>query len=245
MAEKFDVAGRGRFYEEAGAIRDVVQNHLLQILALIAMEPPVDPSGGAADAAKVALLECVRPLHAGDVVRGQYRGYREEDGVAPNSQVETYVSARLDIDNPRWAGVPFVIRAGKCLDATTQAGPGAVEAAGHAALRSGGAGAERILFPAEPGGGPRPHRAHQDSRRGDDRRRRRSRRGAAAPPMRCCLTSDCSATRSRAITRCSAALRASRPRGASLIRCSRATRPSTNMTAEAKGPRRHSSPSRP
>jgi glucose-6-phosphate 1-dehydrogenase len=121
MAEKFDVAGRGRFYEEAGAIRDVVQNHLLQILALIAMEPPIDPSGGAADAAKVALLECVRPLHAGNVVRGQYRGYRKEDGVAPNSQVETYVSARLDVDNPRWAGVPFVIRAGKCLDATAQA----------------------------------------------------------------------------------------------------------------------------
>ena len=120
MAEKFDVAGRGRFYEEAGAIRDVVQNHLLQILALIAMEPPIDPSGGAADAAKVALLERVRPLHAGDVVRGQYRGYRKEDGVAPDSKVETYVSARLEIDNPRWAGVPFVIRTGKCLDTTQQ-----------------------------------------------------------------------------------------------------------------------------
>ena len=120
MAEQFDVAGRGRFYEEAGAIRDVVQNHLLQILALIAMEPPADPSGRAADAAKVALLERVRPLHTGDVVRGQYRGYRKEAGVAPDSNVETYVSARLAIDNPRWAGVPFLIRAGKCLDATTQ-----------------------------------------------------------------------------------------------------------------------------
>jgi glucose-6-phosphate 1-dehydrogenase len=120
MAEKFDVAGRGRFYDEAGAIRDVVQNHLLQILALIAMEPPVDPSGDAADAAKVALLECVRPLQPGDVVRGQYRGYRQEAGVAPDSKVETYVLARLAIDNPRWAGVPFVIRAGKCLDTTTQ-----------------------------------------------------------------------------------------------------------------------------
>jgi glucose-6-phosphate 1-dehydrogenase len=97
-----------------------VQNHLLQILALIAMEPPADPSGSAADAAKVALLERVRPLRAGDVVRGQYRGYRKEAGVAPNSNVETYVSARLAIDNPRWAGVPFLIRAGKCLDATTQ-----------------------------------------------------------------------------------------------------------------------------
>jgi glucose-6-phosphate 1-dehydrogenase len=120
MAETFDVAGRGRFYEEAGAIRDVVQNHLLQILALIAMEPPADPGGAAADAAKVALLESVRPLHAGDVVRGQYRGYRKEAGVAPDSHVETYVSARLAIDNRRWQGVPFLIRAGKCLDTTTQ-----------------------------------------------------------------------------------------------------------------------------
>jgi glucose-6-phosphate 1-dehydrogenase len=119
MSESFDVAGRGRFYEEAGAVRDVVQNHLLQILALIAMEPPVDASGSAADAAKVALLERVRPLRPKDVVRGQYRGYRQEAGVAPDSRVETYVAARLSIDNERWSGVPFVIRTGKCLSATT------------------------------------------------------------------------------------------------------------------------------
>ena len=121
MAEQFGVAGRGQFYEEAGALRDVVQNHLLQILALIAMEPPADASGAAADAAKVALLKCVRPLQAGDVVRGQYRGYRSEAGVAPESKVETYVAARMAIDNPRWTGVPFFIRAGKCLDATMTA----------------------------------------------------------------------------------------------------------------------------
>ena len=119
MAEKFGVVGRGQFYEETGALRDVVQNHLLQILALVAMEPPADASGAAADAAKVALLKCVRPLQAGDVVRGQYRGYRSESGVALDSRVETYVAARIAIDNPRWTGVPFVIRAGKCLDATT------------------------------------------------------------------------------------------------------------------------------
>lgn len=119
MAEKFDVAGRGSFYEEAGALRDVVQNHLLQILALIAMEPPADAGGAAADAAKVALLDAIKPLQASDIVRGQYRGYRAEAGVAADSVVETYAAARLSIDNPRWAGVPFVIRAGKCLDATT------------------------------------------------------------------------------------------------------------------------------
>lgn len=119
MAEKFGVTGRGSFYEEAGALRDVVQNHLLQILALIAMEPPADAGGAAADAAKVALLDAIRPLQAADVVRGQYRGYRAEPGVAADSLVETYIAARLTIDNPRWAGVPFVIRTGKCLDATT------------------------------------------------------------------------------------------------------------------------------
>ena len=121
MTEKFGVAGRGRFYEEAGAVRDVVQNHLLQVLALIAMEPPADASGAAADTEKVALLKSIRPLQAGDVVRGQYRGYRQEEGVAPESRVETYAAARLTIENARWRGVPFVIRAGKCLEATTTA----------------------------------------------------------------------------------------------------------------------------
>ena len=120
MAEAFDVAGRGRFYEETGALRDVVQNHLLQILALVAMEPPAGSDGESADAAKVALLNAVRPLGREDVVRGQYRGYRQEEGVAPDSNVETYIAAKLTIDNPRWAGVPFFIRTGKCLAVTAQ-----------------------------------------------------------------------------------------------------------------------------
>ena len=118
MTETFGVAGRGRFYEEVGAVRDVLQNHLLQILALVAMEPPVAPHGAAIDASKVAALNAVRPLRLEDVVRGQYRGYREEAGVAPDSTVETFVAARLEIDNPRWRGVPFLIRTGKSLDAT-------------------------------------------------------------------------------------------------------------------------------
>jgi glucose-6-phosphate 1-dehydrogenase len=118
MAEAFDVRGRGRFYEEVGAIRDVFQNHLLQVLSLLAMDHPAADDGTAIDAAKVALLEAVRPLRAIDVLRGQYHGYRTEDGVAPNSRVETYVAARLEIDSPRWAGVPFWIRTGKCLAIT-------------------------------------------------------------------------------------------------------------------------------
>ena len=115
MAEAFGVRGRGRFYEEVGALRDVVQNHLLQVLALLTMEPPSSSSGSAIEPAKVALLQTVRPLQMEDIVRGQYDGYRSEDGVASESRVETYVAARLAVDNPRWRGVPMLIRAGNSL----------------------------------------------------------------------------------------------------------------------------------
>lgn len=118
MAEAFGVRDRGSFYEGVGAVRDVFQNHLLQVLALIAMDPPASDDGSAIDQAKVALLKAVRPLSVGDLVRGQYRGYRTENGVAPDSRVETYFAARLAIDNRRWQGVPFFIRSGKRLAAT-------------------------------------------------------------------------------------------------------------------------------
>ena len=118
MSEAFDVRGRGGFYEEVGAIRDVVQNHLLQVLSLLAMDRPSASDGDAIEASKVALLRAIRPLRTIDLLRGQYRGYRTEDGVAPNSRTETYVTARLEIENQRWAGVPFWIRTGKCLAAT-------------------------------------------------------------------------------------------------------------------------------
>jgi glucose-6-phosphate 1-dehydrogenase len=119
MAEEFGVRQRGRFYEEVGAIRDVFQNHLLQILTLLTMEAPNSGSDAQAVAdAKVALLKAIQPLQSTRVVRGQYRGYRREAGVAPDSTVETYVAARLAIQNWRWAGVPFLIRTGKCLPIT-------------------------------------------------------------------------------------------------------------------------------
>jgi glucose-6-phosphate 1-dehydrogenase len=118
MAEAFGVRGRGSFYEGVGAVRDVFQNHLLQVLALIAMDPPAADDGPAMDRARVSLLKAVHSLRPGDVVRGQYRGYRSEDGVAPNSRIETYVAARLAIENTRWRGVPFLIRSGKSLAAT-------------------------------------------------------------------------------------------------------------------------------
>jgi glucose-6-phosphate 1-dehydrogenase len=118
MAEQFGVRGRGSFYEEVGAIRDVFQNHLLQILTLLAMEAPVAGDAETIGEAKVTLLKAVRPLQPADVVRGQYRGYRGEQGVASTSPVETFVAARLQIENWRWSGVPFLIRTGKCLHLT-------------------------------------------------------------------------------------------------------------------------------
>jgi glucose-6-phosphate 1-dehydrogenase len=119
MAEDLDVAGRGAFYDEVGTIRDVVQNHLLQVLALIAMEPPVDAGADALRDEKVKVLRAMPPLDPARVVRGQYAGYRDEDGVAADSDVETYVALETSIGSWRWAGVPFYIRAGKGLAATS------------------------------------------------------------------------------------------------------------------------------
>jgi glucose-6-phosphate 1-dehydrogenase len=115
MAEQFGVQGRGSFYEEVGAIRDVVQNHLLQVIALLAMDPPTGHEPEAMQAEKLRLFRAMRPLDPTDVVRGQFKGYRDEPGVANDSQIETFAALRLHIDTWRWADVPFYIRAGKCL----------------------------------------------------------------------------------------------------------------------------------
>ena len=119
MAETFGVQGRGTFYEEVGAIRDVVQNHLLQVTALLAMDAPIGQDSAAIRAEKLRTLRAMRPLHPKQVVRGQFLGYRNEKGVAPDSEVETFAALRLHIDSWRWAGVPFYIRAGKCLPVST------------------------------------------------------------------------------------------------------------------------------
>jgi glucose-6-phosphate 1-dehydrogenase len=118
MAESFGVEGRGAFYEEVGAIRDVVQNHLLQVIALLAMDPPVGHDRQSRQAEKLRLFRAMRPLDPKEVVRGQYRGYRNEKGVAEDSQVETFAALRLHIDTWRWADVPFYIRTGKSLPIT-------------------------------------------------------------------------------------------------------------------------------
>ncbi len=118
LAEDFGVEGRGAFYETAGCLRDVIQNHLLQVVALLAMEPPTYRGFGAVHGETADVFQAMRPLQADDLVRGQYTGYREEKGVAKNSDVETFCALRLFIDSWRWGGVPWYLRSGKFLAET-------------------------------------------------------------------------------------------------------------------------------
>jgi glucose-6-phosphate 1-dehydrogenase len=118
MAEDFGVQGRGSFYEQVGTIRDVMQNHLFQVMAHLAMEPPVRTDSESIRDEKVKVLKAIPPLEAKDIVRGQFRGYHQEPGVAPDSKVETFAALKLEIDSWRWRGVPFYIRAGKNLPVT-------------------------------------------------------------------------------------------------------------------------------
>jgi glucose-6-phosphate 1-dehydrogenase len=115
MAEGIGVEGRGSFYEGVGAVRDVLQNHLLQVVCLLAMEPPVDPAASFLQDEKAKVLAAMEPIDPHCMVRGQYIGYREEPGVDPHSTVETYIAARLQIDSWRWAGVPWYVRCGKAM----------------------------------------------------------------------------------------------------------------------------------
>jgi len=118
MAENFGVQGRGKFYDETGAIRDVVQNHMFQVMCGLAMEPPVRTDSESVRDEKVKVLKAMPSLDAKDLVRGQVKGYLSEPGVAPHSKVETFAALRLEIDSWRWKGVPFYIRAGKNLPVT-------------------------------------------------------------------------------------------------------------------------------
>ena len=118
MAELFDVAGRGAFYDQAGAIRDVIQNHLLQVVSLIGMEPPSGRTSESIRDAKFKVLDSIRAIEPHEIVRGQYHGYRDVRGVADDSTVETFAALRLHVDTWRWGGVPFYVRAGKCLPVT-------------------------------------------------------------------------------------------------------------------------------
>jgi glucose-6-phosphate 1-dehydrogenase len=119
MAESFGVKGRGRFYDETGVIRDVIQNHLFQIVSYLAMEAPSSTYSEAIRDEQAKVLRTVRPMKAVNIIRGQFRGYRDEPGVSRDSPVATYAALRLDVDSWRWAGVPFYVRAGKQLPMTT------------------------------------------------------------------------------------------------------------------------------
>jgi glucose-6-phosphate 1-dehydrogenase len=118
MAEDFGVQGRGKFYESTGCLRDVVENHLFQIVALLAMEPPAGSGFEALHDEKVKVFRIMRALRPEDLVRGQFAGYRAEEGVASDSDVETYAAVRLHIETWRWEGVPWYVRSGKCLAET-------------------------------------------------------------------------------------------------------------------------------
>jgi glucose-6-phosphate 1-dehydrogenase len=118
MAEDFGVQGRGAFYDQTGTIRDVMQNHLFQVLANLAMEPPVRTDSESIRDEKVKVLKAIPPLEPKNLVRGQFRGYRNEPGVAAGSSTETFAAFKLEIDSWRWRGVPFYLRAGKCLPVT-------------------------------------------------------------------------------------------------------------------------------
>ncbi|OUL31724.1 glucose-6-phosphate dehydrogenase [Nostoc sp. 106C] len=119
MAENFGIQGRGHFYEETGAIRDVVENHMLQVLASVCMDAPASNAPDAIRDEKERILKAILPLQPNDIIRGQFRGYRDEEGVSPQSQVETFVAVRLFINTWRWSGVPIYIRAGKKLPVKT------------------------------------------------------------------------------------------------------------------------------
>jgi len=118
MAEDFGVQGRGGFYDQTGTIRDVVQNHLFQVLSNLAMEPPVGLDSESVRDEKAKVLKAIPPIEEKNLVRGQFRGYRDENGVAKNSQTETFAAVKLEVNSWRWKGVPFYIRAGKCLPTT-------------------------------------------------------------------------------------------------------------------------------
>lgn len=118
MAENFGIDGRGKFYDEVGATRDVLQNHLLQVLTMLTMEPPIDMGSESMQNEKIKVLSAIRDIKKSDVVRGQYVGYLDEEGVAPNSNTETFVAMKIFIDNWRWAGVPIYMRTGKSMPET-------------------------------------------------------------------------------------------------------------------------------
>ncbi len=217
MAESFGVQGRGRFYEEAGAIRDVIQNHMLQVVAFLAMEAPTRTYAESLHDEQVKVFHMIRPLSPDDLVRGQFRGYRNEPGVAPDSNVETFAAVRLHIDSWRWDGVPFFIRAGKCLPTTTTEVTVTLKRPPLSRLAAGD------ITPSA--------RASNDRARRSQPSRRSSRSCTSPRATRWTPTSGCSGTRWRATACSSRARTVSRRRGRSSSRSCARPRPSMSTTA--------------
>ena len=217
MAERFGVEGRGKFYDETGVIRDVIQNHLFQVVSYLAMEAPSSMYPDAIRDEQAKVLRTVRPMDARHIIRGQFRGYRDEPGVAKDSPVATYAALRLYVDSWRWSGVPFYVRAGKYLKTTVTEvfvelrnpppvvfSEPAPAVGNYVRFRLGPQVAIAL-------GG----RVKRCGRRDDRTSRRAVDRGTAGRPPCAAITSVCSTTRSRGTPRCSPARTSSKPHGES------------------------------
>ena len=171
MAENFGVKGRGKFYDETGVIRDVIQNHLLQIVSYLAMEAPSGTYDEAIRDEQAKVLRTVRPMEVQHMVRGQFRGYRDEPGVAPDSYMATYAALRLHVDSWRWEGVPFYVRAGKCLAKTVTEVTIELKHPPQVVFGEPVAGRRQLpALPAQPDGGHCDRCAHQAAWRRDEGR---------------------------------------------------------------------------
>ena len=167
MAEAFDVANRGAFYDSAGAVRDVVQNHLLQTISIVAMEPPSGQTAEAVRNEKFKVLDSIRPLRPQDVVRGQYAGYQKVKGVAAASRVETYAALRMEIDSWRWGGVPFFCANRQMPSSDGDRGTRRAQATAIRRLPRTKAGRQLPTLPADPGHVDLARRAGQEAGRTD------------------------------------------------------------------------------
>ena len=248
LSEDFGVENRGAFYETAGCLRDVIQNHLFQIVALLAMEPPAYRGYGAVHTEKAKVFQAMRPLTPDDVVRGQYAGYRKEPGVAKRSDVETFCALRLFIDSWRWAGVPWYLRSGKCLAVHRGRGPGGAEAAAAAALRRLGDGdrlGQLCALQVVPKLGRCARRSRQARGEGVRRRSARALPGRRAAGSRNRPMNGSWGTPWPATERSSPARMRSRPPGRWSSRCSRPTTESARTGAAAGARKRRTRSSRP
>ena len=240
IAENFGVDDRGRFYDAVGAMRDVIQNHALQVLSLIAMEPPAGNQADSIRDKKLELFKAVRSADPERYVRGQYDGFLEVKDVAPDSTTETFAAVELAIDNWRWSGVPFFIRAGKCMPAEDERGHGRLQAAAAARRRRRQAPRTEQTDGAD--------RAPARDRGSASSRRRREWRPMSPPTWWCCSrrppartpspTSGCWATRSPAAPNSSPARTRSRRPGGSSSPCSKNRGRSTPTSRESGGRRR-------